>query len=463
MKIHIIIQLRFGKFDFIKLTVSEDELRNTYGCYYENPKEGDSWNVIWKVSGSAWMYDYTKGERFLDIRINEIYTGPDNNEEDYKYGKSISDDDGKIIDGDTAPTPSEAASDIIEGIGKTVITFKDNFEKNKLGTILSYLLDFFKMCWGDAPQFVINMIQTSNAHNFYTKNELLNDGEDGDVNKYTQVSNYKATSAKEWQQEIDVNMNGEDDVRFDVETEIPVVIADVYNMAIGHIDFFDINFLTGNAHHDSGSPWSILRDIAASFIHVSLYLSSMILIIILIITGIRIVFNNFKTPEENVKVKEQLEKFGTSVAMLVGTVIIMSLCIFGVGAVFESLEQRTTYELPIRVNVQAANYSFSTTPTGYVSYMASNQDVNQYAEKGIFVATYILLVWINVFMMAVMFIRMLGLWLLSIVGPITAALSIFNVEGSINFNKWVNLYISFSFIQIFVAIIYKIILQCAIK
>ena len=402
-------------------------------------------------------------------KLKEVYTG-----NDIKKGenKQINEEKFQFIAGlvkDPVADAGEAIIDKAEGVAKSVLTFKDNLEKNKLGTILSYLFDFLKMCFGDAPQFVINMIQTATDHTWgnlqlmYTKDELLNDGEDGDVNKYTQVSNYKETSVKDWQQEIDVNMNGEDDARFDVETEIPVIIADVYNMAIGHIDFFDVNFLTGNEHHDSGSPWTILRNIAASFVHVSIYLSSVILIAILIISGIRIVLNNFKSPEEEVKFKEQLEKFGTSVAMLVGSVMIMSLCIFGVGAVFESLEQRTTYELPIRVNVQAANYSFSTTPTGYVRYMASNQDVNQYGEKGIFVAVYIFLVWINVFMIGVMFIRMLGLWVLSIAGPITAALSIFNIEGPINFNRWVSLYIRFSIIQIFIAIVYQIILQCAIK
>lgn len=360
--------------------------------------------------------------------------------------------------------------DNLENAIDTVTTFADNYKKNKIGTLLCYFLDFLRMILGDFPQFIINMIQTlpdktiTNWQLMYTSEELAKDGEQGDVNKYTQVSKYTEGQGKEWQEIIDVKQNGAKDERFDEENEIPVIIADIYNMAVGHLDFLDVNFLTPDKDiHKEGSKWMILRNIVSTFIHISIYVASSILIISLIITGIQIVLANFKNPEEVAEHKERLEKFATSIAMLVGSVVIMSLCIYSSGAFFDSIDQTDSDELPIRVNVESAGYSFSTTPTGYARYMAGIKDVNEYTEKAIFVISYIVLVWVNVAMLVIMLIRTLGIFVLAMVGPISAVLSIFNIEGPVNFNRWVSLYIRLSIIQIFLAIMYKIILQCIIK
>lgn len=453
-------------------TISESELKETYGCYSKTPEKGDSWKVILQVScvGAGKNGDYVIDGKNIgwNIKINEIYAGPDSKEADYNYGNGLPKNQGKVIDVDIN-SPSQAVTEPIEKAVDAVTTFADNYKKNKIGTLLCYFFDFIKMIFGDFPQFVINMIQTaaddtlSNWQLMYTKEELTADGEDGNVNKYTQVSDYVEGQGKEWQEVIDIKKEDSSDERFDTETEIPVIIADIYNMAIGHIDFLDVNFLTTNGNHKAGSKWLILRNIAASFIHISIYLGSAILVVTLIINGIQIVLINFKNPEEEAEHKERLEKFGTSVAMLVGSVVIMSLCIYSSQAFFDSIEQTNTEELPIRVNVEAANYSFSTTPTGYIRYMAEIKDVNEYVEKGIFVVVYIALVWVNVAIIVVMLIRMIGLWALSIVGPITAVLSIFNIEGPVNFNRWVNLYVRLSLIQVLLAIVYRIVLQCAVK
>ncbi len=44
--------------------------------------------------------------------------------------------------------------------------------------------------------------------------------------------------------EKDKNDNGEDD--FDISTKIPLIIGDLYGIASDHVDFLDINFLSGN-------------------------------------------------------------------------------------------------------------------------------------------------------------------------------------------------------------------------
>lgn len=73
---------------------------------------------------------------------------------------------------------------------------------------------------------------------------------------------------------IDIEKEDDDDKRFAEDTKIPVMTGDLYNVAVGHIDFLDVNFLTGNKDHDEGSPWMILRNFAAGLIHISIYIAS---------------------------------------------------------------------------------------------------------------------------------------------------------------------------------------------
>ena len=82
--------------------------------------------------------------------------------------------------------------------------------------------------------------------------------------------------------------------------------VDLYNVAVGHIDFLDVNFLTGNKDHDEGSPWMILRNFAAGLIHISIYIASAILLVMLIIYGIQIVGHSFDNPEGEAEAKTRL-------------------------------------------------------------------------------------------------------------------------------------------------------------
>ena len=140
----------------------------------------------------------------------------------------------------------------------------------------------------------------------------------------------------------------------------------------------------------------------------------------------------------------------------------MGMCIFGSNALFNSLESRETRELPIRVNVETAEYSFSTTAAGYARYMAGIEDVDEWVEKGLHTLTFIVLAWVNLILIIFMIVRMFALWILSMLGPITAALHILNIEFGMSFRRWAGLYISLSFVQVFLSIIYTIILNYAI-
>ena len=137
----------------------------------------------------------------------------------------------------------------------------------------------------------------------------------------------------------------------------------------------------------------------------------------------------------------------------------MAICIFGSNALFNSFESRKTSEQPIRVNVEGAGYSFSTTPAGYVGYMAKSNDVKRCGEKFAYTAVYIVLVWCNVFVIMLMFARTVIMWALAIVGPIVSVLYIFNIQTNFNFRTWIRYYVLLSLAQILVSFVNMLVLE----
>lgn len=411
---------------------------------------------------------------YFRAQLKDIYTG-----EDISKGESAKIDDkeysflGGLIKSPTTEVVNngiEAGTNFvntIKGAVEGLNEIKENFQHNPVGTLITLGLDLVRAILGDLPQFIANMVQTATDHTFlnwqymYEKDELEKDGE-GDLNKYTQVGNYDKGKGEDWQKVIDIEKEDDDDKRFAEDTKIPVMTGDLYNVAVGHIDFLDVNFLTGNKDHDEGSPWMILRNFAAGLIHISIYIASAVLLVMLIIYGIQIVGHSFDNPEGEAEAKTRLEQFTTSIAMLIGSVVIMGLCIFGSDTFFKSLENRENAELPIRVNVETAGYSFSTTAAGYARYMAGIEDVDEWVEKGLYTLGFIVLAWVNLAVIIFMIVRMFALWILSMIGPIAAALHILNIEGMMSFRRWAGLYISLSLIQVLLSMIYTLILNYAI-
>ena len=411
---------------------------------------------------------------YFRANLKDIYTGDDMSEGE---NAKVDNTEYSFLGGLIKDPVTDVADDVIDA-GENVVStlkgaveglneIKENFQHNAVGTLITLALDLVRAILGDLPQFIANMIQTATDHTFYQwqymyeKEELAKDG-DGDLNKYTQVGDYEKGNGQKWQKVIDIEKEDSDDKRFAEDTKIPVMTGDLYNVSVGHIDFLDINFLTGNENHDEGSPWMILRNFAASLIHICIYIASAILLVSLIVYGIQIVGHSFDNPEGEAEAKTRLEQFTTSIAMVIGSVIIMGMCIFGSNALFNSLESRETRELPIRVNVETAEYSFSTTAAGYARYMAGIEDVDEWVEKGLHTLTFIVLAWVNLILIIFMIVRMFALWILSMLGPITAALHILNIEFGMSFRRWAGLYISLSFVQVFLSIIYTIILNYAI-
>ena len=454
------------------ISVSEKVLKEIYGYPADKTvSDNDSWEAFLVIE--SYVDNPNQATTCIwQAILQEVYTGDDIKEVEEK---EVDDERIDVPDVDRDyENIFEEIWDATAGVVGNTIDFaldvkdfftklKDNVLRDAIGTVIYYILEIARFIFADIEQTLINLFQTSTDHSIdcvytYSKDRLMKEGTDGKRNKYTQVSDYAQGQGKSWQKIVDIAKE-DDDLRFDETSKIPVMTGDWYNAAVGHIDIFDVNFLTGNKDHDEGSIWMIIRNFAAACIHVTIYAASAIILITLFIYGIQILTRTFKSPGEEADFKSRLNKFVTSVATLIGCVLIMAICIFGSNALFNSFESRETSEQPIRVNVEGAGYSFSTTPIGYIGYMAKSNDVKRCGEKFAYTVVYILLVWCNVLVIFIMFIRTIAMWILAIVGPVTAVLQIFDIETSFNFRMWIRYYVILSLTQIFISFVNMLVLE----
>ena len=426
----------------------------------KNWKVGDTWKVWLEVH-----YQYIDTEDNTDYwksTVFKTYYDPDGNfnpeENGWEFNKAVNKVAAKTID---------KVADVLDGLDE----LKENFKHNKVGTIITLALDLIRFIFGDSIQLIANMVETTTEGTFpdwhvvYSYNYLKKSGQES-KNEYTSVSEYKKQKTKDWQIEQNLTKKEYGEKRFDEDTKIPVMKGDLYNIAVEHISFLDANFLTGQNDRDSnGNPthnmvWRLLRTIASGITHMAIYIASAIIIMELIISAIGIVKNSFDKPEEKAKCKEKINNLITSVTILVGSVLIMAICIFFCKYIASFIGKNDSMELPIRVNVENAKYSFSTTPTGYARYMAGLEDVDEYEEKALYTFIYIFLAWLNLGAIVIMIGRMFVIWILSVWGPITAAsYAINNKNGTIKFRIWVKSYIACTSIQLIISGIYIIMLK----
>lgn len=416
-------------------------------------KKGYTWktNIIVEASGNFGTDHSTLA---YNIYLKKLFAGDDLDKID---GEVTSDEDADATVADDRKK--------IETMAKVVEDWAVDFMKNPWGKIVSTLMDFFGMI-GDGIQWLANSIQLKDGTKvLYTYTYLSGDKSGAkERNLYTNVGKYEKGAKVVTGIDVEQDGNNDGSKDFTKKTRIPLMVGDLYNVAVGHIDFLDADFLTGSTatkpdgtlKHKNGSAWIKLRDFAATIIHICIYVASAILIITLIWFGIKIVRTSLDNPRARAEYKEGLERFERSLLMLIGSVVIMALCIFGTKAFYSSIED-DNYELPIRVNVENT-YSFSTTAAGYVRYMSLTDDVNEWLQKVVCTMTYLLLALINLIAVVIMMARVFVLWILSMAGPIIAAMNVFRRENTMGFGTWAEMYVTVSLIQVVIAFIYKLIL-----
>ena len=384
------------------------------------------------------------------------------------------------------------SADINHGIEKTV-SMVDKIKKwaNSLGDhpieeliirAQNAILAIF-----DGLQIFIDNIQTQPDHTSqdeevtYSYTELEDDGKGEDISevsteetqkgignrdKYTKVS--EDPDYDKYSTYIDI-----DDSEYTASLKIPVMVADFCNVATGKIDFFDANFLTGDKtkknvkgingneevlKHEEGSVWRAITDVVKTLTRLIIYIVSAILLTLLIWHGVHVVGSQARNnPIKMEEHKSALKNFFSAVLLLVSSVVIMALCIFGSDYIVSSLEFDDEYELPIRVNVEGA-YSFSTTLTGYARYMASTDNWQKTATKVSYTVAYAVMVLMNVIVVGVMGIRIFILWFLAILGPIFAIMCLINENGKVRYQGWIFLYVSFSALPILLGVVNKILI-----
>ena len=418
-------------------------------------KKGYTWNTNIIVEGSGNIAT-DHSTLSYNIYLKKLYAGDDLDKID---GEKTSDKDASATTADTRKKVVEIAKAVTDWVAK--------FLKNVWGTIISTIMDFFGMV-GEAIQWLANTIQMDEANNVLYSYTYLSSDKAGAKKKniYTNVKKSSEEEEEEATTEIDVKQDANNDGTkdFTKKTKIPVMVGDLYNIAVGHLDFLDADFLTGSdstrpdgsLKHEKGSAWIVLRNFAASLIHICIYIASAILIISLIWYGIKTIKTSLDNPRARAKYKEGLERFEKSLLMLIGSIIIMALCIFGTKALCSSIE-KDDYELPIRVNVEDT-YSFSTTAAGYVRYLSLTEDVNEWLQKLVCTMVYLLLAIVNLVMVLLMMARVFVLWILSMAGPIIATMTVFKKENTMKFGTWAEMYVAVSLIQVALAFIYKLIL-----
>lgn len=353
-------------------------------------------------------------------------------------------------------------NNLTENIAKAIDVLSSEeskrFAKNPKGYVLTNVYEQIKRVIGDNILVFAHAITFSNTKITYSY-EDLKQNDYSNINEYTKVGKYK-------KQKIDLSVENkyedEEYRRFSTESEIPVITMELYNIATDNVEFFDTNFFTidKDKHPDGeNSPWVYLRNIAALAIRISLYICASILIILLIYNGIQIVRHSHDNPISESEVKKRLNSLFLSAAMLIGSVLIMALCIYGGNYLVKILKVEDSTELPIRVNVEEAEYSFSTNITGYFRYMTEIEGIQNYKEKGMYTFIYILIAFVDLGLALFFDIRMFLIIIGAIIGPIIAVRYAANVKNAILYRKWCKAFVKLSFVQIFFVILYKLIYQ----
>ena len=466
-KIQIGGEIPDGKTGIIKY-VSEEDLINKYG--YD--KNEDSWPVV--LIGGAQREAVPTGELSgIAVVAKKVYAG-----DDYEKGLQITTDSEKEVES----TDILRASEVVDEVKDTLDDVTDI-----IGNLHMKLYEI-KLMPFDAIQSVIDMLQTVNyggSKRFLPWN-IVYPGEDiqSDNNKnqyvnYTTGSDNLGTNGQrvvfidENKSGLKTNMVSE--WIFGAKPQIPVIPIDMYALAKGKVEIFDINFLTGQNNkdlHPDNSVWLIIRNFISAVIHVILYLGASILIIMLVLHGISLVKEAIiaerSSPEERKKHIGGIHEMTIAFIKLLGCVLIMGICIFVSDAVFEDMKVTDTMELPIRVNVGSGakdgsgnQYSFSTNIIGYVRFMANICDPDYIGFKALYTWGYIILVVINVALILVMFIRLIAIILLSLAGPIIAVAGVFNRKElfGLTYQEWAKHYAIWASIQLVFAIIYRILLN----
>lgn len=461
-----------------------DDTTSDKGAYYMKVPSVDSYKAMEPVS-FTWEKSDALGEALIDgldsqgVKIfGDRHVEQDLTQTSYSSVPSIDIELGDRVSDTSEENLIKIAAGLLKGVSdyydKNDITYpnggngasngkskdKDSLISKGLEKLKQDMLEFLDFLLGciDVIQTISNLFVTAEIGTIKDATVLYSTSQIQSNQKINNYINYKEGYNEKSDYPIDGTEEG-----YSSTTQIPFTPVDIYTIASGSVSNFDINFFTGQNNieeHPSDSLWMALRKIVSAAIHISIYFSAAFLLIALIWHGINVVLNSIM-PERKAKHIGGIEDFAKAVLMLVGSVVIMVLCIFLANKLVGYLGLKKTIEFPYTVSVKSVNYTFSTNLTGYVRYLSQITNFDKLGTKFLYFIGYFVLAIANLLITGAMIIRMAWIVFLSIIGPIIAAAYAVQFKSvlGLEYKDWIIKYIKWSGLQVFIALGYTILMK----
>lgn len=262
----------------------------------------------------------------------------------------------------------------------------------------------------------------------------------------------------------ETDKSGNETVIYAADTKIPVIAMDMYSLATGESDLFDINFY--NANYDSENNhafWKIIRNIVVTFSKIVMYISAAALLTLLIYRAIMLVFSTVSNnPKTAALSKEVMDDFVKAIALVAGSVMIIAISTHFYAYLQDIILNGKGTNYIIRLNVEDV-YMFDTNIMGYIKYMTLR--ASSWSKLGYSIIYALMAIICNFIIFLTMFLRMLGIGFLVIIAPLTAVgtLSKKSIGGGgigqlLNFKVWIKTYLTLLLLPLGFIIMYRIIL-----
>lgn len=262
----------------------------------------------------------------------------------------------------------------------------------------------------------------------------------------------------------ETDKSGNETVIYAADTKIPVIAMDMYSLATGESDLFDINFY--NANYDSENNhafWKFIRGIVVTFSKIVMYISAAALLTLLIYRAIMLVFSTVSdNPKTAALSKEVMDDFVKAIALVAGSVIIVAMSTQFYAYLQDIILNGKDTNYIIRLNVEDV-YMFDTNIMGYIKYMTLR--VSSWSKLGYSIVYALMAIFCNFAIFLTMFLRMLGIGFLVVIAPLTAVgtLSKKSIGGGgigqlLNFKTWIKTYFTLLLLPLGFIIMYRIIL-----
>ena len=480
-----------GKFNFEYLTEEDTDrvkINSNYG-WYEYKYNGEYYVIVSAASYSLfnsgknyewkdYIHYFHVGEKYgkqyetfeftLANGDTTIYKAIvlDSNEEAMKVGE----DDPQIISVYLGKNKDDTDKEILDLYSDNMrmdISMDGNYENysqatssSEKKTISDLVMYFFSLAFsavGDVCQKLIYQACTNtritylsypqsyiNSNSYYSK--IIQIDKDN-----ANVSNSTLGTINVDSYEYDKNFRRK--VLFNKDTQIPVIDYDIYTLTTNQIDLVDINFL--NNKDNQNKVWKLISNIVSVLSHTMLYLSTALILAMIIWRAIIIVVSTFEgNAEKRTKSINIINKVMKVCIKIVGIYVIIGLINSVYDYAYTIYLKDVNISYYLRANVNGL-YSFNTNIIGVLKYKSFM--LKELPKLG-FSFLYMIFAIINLLWLFALFFRMIFIGLLTIIAPITAVTSMVDIEPSgnkgimnlIHFKIWIITYLKLVFIPVLI-------------